>query len=322
MSTRVISDQWARWGRRIGVLVLSSIPLWFIYSNPPLELRGEGPDPKTLSSALPYGSENNAAKLLMAEHTKVTDEIKMRIEEENELFRYKFALLGGLLLAFLIHIARSDAKENTDGPDERIAKLMNSCATCVVLALAFAIAVTIDLHIRTATVVINQFALWIRHYVEPAFLQDPLVGYEGYLRPKPLAHGGMGNDYIYGFMYWPPLHFMTWVIYLVYLIVLQNVCLHRGRWRELILASFALVHFSLAAFAWMGHTAPSTFQFKIFGWPVSGLKCGPLYLLPWLFLLVINSSYVKLLFSSADTESESSQTSAVHLPQEGHGARA
>jgi hypothetical protein len=273
-----------------------------------------------LSPAPADASETNAARLLLDEHRKVTDEIKIHLEEENQLFRYKFAFLGGLLLAFLVHIARGNSR---DRPDERIAKLMNSSATCVVLALAFAIAVTIDLHIRTATIATNQLALWIRHYVEPAFLQAPLVGYEHYLRFG--AHGtgrSMNSSFYYGFVYWPPLHFMTWVIYVVYLIVLQNVCLRRSRRRAQILSGFALVHFSLAAFAWMGHTAPPAFQFTVFDKEVNGLICPLLYLLPWVLLLLVNWGYVNLLFSSADTRNEFAQVSEAHPPQKRRGVSA
>lgn len=290
----------AEWIRRsrIGVLLLASLALWVIYSNPPLDRCQAPPD---LSSAL-CQKETNTSKLLLDEHAKVVDEIKMRIEDENELYRYKFVLMGGLLLAFLGHIALPLLKDekriieltngktdrNTNGPEERIAKLMNSSATFLVLGLAFTIAVTIDLHMRTATIAMNQLALWIKDYVEPAFIHKPLMGYETYLR----LPGAMSDSIFYGFMYWPPLSLVSWLIYLAYLIVLQNVFRQRTQRRMQILLGFVLVHSSLAAFAWMGHTAPSAFQFTLFGWPVNGSVCPFLYLIPLLVLAYVNWCYV------------------------------
>jgi hypothetical protein len=98
MSTTAMPRRLDSWVRRIGVLLLASIPLWLIYSNPPLELSKGAPGPTLLSPAPADASEINAARLQLDEHRKVTDEIKMHLEEENQLFRYKFALLGGLLL--------------------------------------------------------------------------------------------------------------------------------------------------------------------------------------------------------------------------------
>lgn len=287
-----------RWVLGPVVVALSSIPLWLIYSNPPLDLTPTVSQHE-LSSAL-QGA--NAIQLILDEHRKVVDEIKMHIQEENELFRYKFGLLGGLLVAFLVHIAypRSDKnKGNADGPDERIVSLMNSSATSVVLAVAVAIAVIIDLHIRIATLATNQLALWICRYVEPALVGRPFLGYESYLREGE----SMNSSFAYGLLYWPPLHFFTWVIYVAYLLVLLNVSSQPGRRSALILPGFALVHSSLAAFALMGHTAPSKFQFivqfELFGWkvsePVPGLWCALLYLVPWGVLLVINGCYLILL---------------------------
>lgn len=172
---------------------------------------------------------------------------------------------------------------------------MNSNATCSVLALACVIAVAIDIHIRTATIASNQLGLWIENHVEPAYLRPPYLGYETFIR-----NGGLNSDAVYGFFYWPPLHFLTWVIYLLYLTVLQNVCLQPNRRvpqrLHLILAGFVLVHLSIAAFAWIGHTAPSAFEFKVlpFGdhWKY-GMWPPIFYLVPWLLLFLLNSCYLK-----------------------------
>jgi hypothetical protein len=271
--------------RRLMVLFLSSGFLWVIYSNPPLQLRKQ---PLQLENS-PSLTEDDSSKFLLDEHKKVTDEIGANLEEENTLFRYKFALVGGLLLAFLAHIAYPRDGGSARRADGRVEELMNSTATCFALALACVIAVTIDLHIRTKAITSHELGLWIANYVEPTYIRQPYLGYETFLRTL-----GMHHDQIYGFFYWPPLHFLTWILYLLYLFVLQNVCVQRNRWLpqrlHLILGGFVLVHLSIGAFAWMGHTAPSGFEFVLpFGNYSKNSMWPPVfYLIPSSLLFALN----------------------------------
>jgi hypothetical protein len=237
------------WVFRATVLSLSSALLWLIYGNPPLILKDSGP-PNASPIGL-VGPGKDPPQFLLDEHKKVTDEIKTRIEEENELFRYKFSLVGALLAAFLARIWFQGDSASNSTPDERVEQLLDSGATSSVLTLACVIAVSIDIHIRTATIVTNQLGLWIAQFIEPAAIRQPFQGYENFLRGSSQG-AGMHGDGLYGFMYWPPLHFLTWIVYLLYLSVLQNVCSrHTGKFQSMV-AGFLVVHFSIGAFAWMG----------------------------------------------------------------------
>jgi hypothetical protein len=297
---RKMHDGWAGWVLRVIVLFLSSLFLWVIYSNPPLQLRdgtikATSPLPQSTGPLLSPDDQRNW-QFLLDEHKKVTDEIKLHKEDENQLFRYKFALVGGLLAFFLAHIAFSpdgQRQKRQRSPEKRIEMLAISSATCLVLAFAFVVAVTIDIHVRATTIVTNQLGLWIKNFVEPAIPGRSILWYEAYIRKD-----GMHADFLYGFFYWPPLHFLTWIMYMLYLTVFQNVCLHRSRQLASIVAGFVLVHASVVAFAWMGHSAPSAFQFQIIpetqcfkGITAYGMRPPVLYLIPCILLIILNLCY-------------------------------
>src|SRR5208337_231863 len=199
--SRKMHDEWAGWGLRFIVLFLSSLLLWVIYSNPPLQLRHPKPQ---ATSPLPQSTGTSISEedrliwqFAVDEHKKVTDQIKLHIEDENQLFRYKYALVGGMLAFFFAHIAFSPDGRRRESAEKQIEMLAISSATCLVLAFAFVVAVTIDIHIRTTTIVTNQLGLWIKNYVEPAIPGRSILWYEAYIRKD-----GLHADFWYGFFYW------------------------------------------------------------------------------------------------------------------------
>jgi hypothetical protein len=287
---------------------------------------------------------------------------------------------------------------------------MRSNAACSLLALATAVAVSIDIQTGTSDTVVQQIALWIRHHVEPAFpyptagtkaqraaaekmraaaektriakdakgaaakkmdaakqteiaakqmgaandaaikqaagealraaagaqreaekemrdaenaagvaaalihaaeraqrvaannaaeeLPRGPVRYEHYLR---LPSMGMHTDPVAKLLFHPHGYFLTWAIYLMYLTSFQKVCFRadiskKPRYLSLTqarlgLAGFALVHFCMAAFTVIRHSAPSAFYLQIGPWWVRGDVCGWLFLAPWFLLVAVHWPY-------------------------------
>lgn len=295
------------------ILFVSSLCLLPVFSVRPMRLRpipeltGYAANP---SSWLPSGT---AQELIKLEMQKAVDEIKLRIEEEDTWFHYKIVLVGGLLIAFLQYI-RTSAKD-LPSSKQRLEDLFLSPATCSALALACVIALAIDIHIRNNIVVIQQLALWMANFAEPAFLQQPsafqllpssgphFYAWEQFLRIALPTSAGMHQDDLYGLVFYPHLHFLTWLIYMLYLWIFQQISLTSSEStpEELshpsLFIGFALVHLTLAIFAWTGHAAPSAFEFRLIpgnsdSW-CSGWLNSAYYLIPVLILSAFNLYLMK-----------------------------
>jgi hypothetical protein len=322
----------ARWGTRFVVLLLTSGSLFVLFSVRPMRLDiSPGDKTEEVFDRQKYTTESKATdafELIKAEHLKAVDEIKLRIEQEDTWFHYKFVLVGGLLALLLSRLVLAGGERSMD---ERLEELFESAATCSVLALATIVALAIDIHIRNNIMVVQQLGLWIANYVEPALLHKPVnldsaagfVPWEQFLRTQALGHEAMHRDDLYGFIFYPHLHYLTWIIYISYLGLFQKFGLsyarnlekgknnqetpsqETGRW--LAIAGFVLVHITIGAFTSIAHFAPSAFTFKIypFGGEMwkGGLAGAAYFLIPWVFLSLLNLPYLYfLLFPHADIE--------------------
>lgn len=197
--------------------------------------------------------------------------------------------------------------------DQRFGTIMRSNAACSLLALAVAVAVSIDIQTKISDSVVQQLALWVNHIVEPAFFGDStpsspghtadanspgLLGFETALR---LPGSGMHTDPLSKLLLHPHGYFLTWAVYLLYLTSFHKVCFRaanepRGHFaplsqQRIALAGFGLVHFYLAAFTVITHSAPSGFELSIGGTDFSGDKCGWLFLIPWALLVAVHRPY-------------------------------
>lgn len=313
------------WSGRVAVLALASVLLIVLFAFRPVKLQNElmkyndsMQSGATEASAKPMGGA--ARELVKLELQKANDEIKLRIEQEDTWFHYKFLLVGVLLAAFLGYLGFGDGKfgfgfgksRKTGTPKERLDEILDSRATSSVLVLALVVALAIDMHIRNNAMVIQQLALWITYHVEPAFLQTAFEGkataaflpWEQFLRVEsPVA--GMHRDDLYGFAFYPHLHFLTWVLYMFYLGSFQKLSLvhsneSKRQHKSITMAGFVLVHLSLAAFTWIGHYVPGGFQLKVLLSPESwksGAQAASYYLIPWSVLVLVNIPYLALLFT-------------------------
>jgi hypothetical protein len=302
---------------RIGLVLLGSLSLFLLlllFSVRPMRLNYD----LTAYGRKPVELKPKAEELIKAEHQKAIEEIKLRIEQEDTWFHYKFVLVGGLIVFFSGYLGFGGKGSN---PEKNLEKISQSSAVCVVLALACVIAFSIDMHIRNNTTVIQQLALWIENFVEPAYLQtevrnDPtgFLPWEQFLR-KEGAVQGMHRDDLYGFIFYPHLHYITLFLYILFLWVFQNFYFRQSanesgkpliaRARDKLkaqkrtaMSAFVLVHATLLAFTLIGHTAPSAFDFKIFPWSerwADGRTCTVIYSGFWLVLLVSNIFFFYLL---------------------------
>jgi len=308
-------------GRSI-VLLLTSLFLLPVFSVQPMKLRNRlayyalsqpawNQPASKLQVWKPVGT---AQDLIKTELQKTIDEIKLRIEEEDAWFHYKILLVGGLLIAFLQYI--KETKRDQPGSNQRLEYLFNSQSACSALALACIIALAIDIHVRNNTVVIQQLALWIANFAEPALLQlrfpvpelqGAFLPWEQFLRvgDPGTTVAGMHQDNLYGFAFYPHLHLLTWLLYSVYLVMFQQVNLSqetppRQERSSILIFGFVLVHLTLAILAWIGHAAPSAFKLRLipFNEWCWGWQNSVLYLVPVLLVSVGNLLYAFFLQGS------------------------
>ncbi len=275
MSTRLLAEMTAR----IFCLSLATIVMLCLFWAPPVRLYQPEPSDNNTKANLTIKDNTLAFELVLAEHKKAVDEIKLRIEREDDWFHHKFVLLGMLVLGFVAYIFfQSYNREDENMTMEELQKrLLSSSATCSMLALACVISLAIDMHIRSHISTAAQLGIWIKEYVETPILgkynSGDFKGWETFLHnPCKKEHetecrpslSGMHGDDIYRFA-WPHLHILTWLLYVIYMLVLFNVWNAGKEQRRISFVGFVLVHFSLCGFAWIAHYFPKGFQSQT--WP-------------------------------------------------------
>jgi hypothetical protein len=292
------------------ILIFSVCPMDLL--NPPDEIEhppGLNPD-------------STAAKFLIEENKKAVEEIKSRDEEEDTWFHNKFILVGGLLAA-TIGFGLQRSRKSTE---DQLTALSESPATAVILALASVLALGIDMHVRGNTCEVSQLGLWIRYYVEPVMLHGNyddgeakslqtknFKGWEEFLRTEdkhPPSRSavyweesrgtGKHSGELWNFFYEPHTHFLTGIVYFLYLAFFQTFALNPKAGggfsrRSVPIISFAVVQASFFAFAWIAHSAPEMFKLKVLPF-VPADEAGyvaPLhYFVPCLALILLNIPYV------------------------------
>jgi hypothetical protein len=279
---------WPKWSKlwsrgRLGALLLSSIVIMILCSARPIDLMRR---PQVLPA------KDN--KLVEIELEKANAEIQYRIQQEDTWFHYKFLFVGALFAGFFTKFRLGHNSRRT------LLVIVSSSTTCFVLALACVVALAIDIHLRNNIVVIQQLALWIRYYAEPSLASMVHTGFqawEEFLRMP----GGMHRDEMYGFLFYPHLHFLTWILYVLYLGSFHWLSINpdsrRSNAENVLMASgFFGVHAALAAFAFVGHFVPHALKTKAMPWIgdcwQTGLAAAGGYLLLVLMLVAINSPYL------------------------------
>jgi hypothetical protein len=298
-------------------LIAVAVNLILIFSICPMDLLHQ---PKGILPLSPA-----AATLVMAEHQKAVEEIKNRDSEEDSWFHNKFILVGGLLAATMGYIGFGGSQTSQESPGERLTALSKSPSTAVILALATVLALGVDMHVRGNACEIDQLGIWIKNYVEPALLHpvsgksqeaEDFKGWEEFLRiavslPRPPVYwdtssgvgGGLHNDELQNLLYEPHIHFLTVLVYILYLGVFQTFARPRGTGltsdaRVMLIICFVVVQASFFAFAWIAHSAPEMFELKVLPF-LPAYEFGYLvplhYFVPCLALVILNIPYLCLL---------------------------
>ena len=280
---------------RVALLLITSFCLLFLFAVRPIRLI----EPLTEYGKSPSSFPQTPAsqELIRVEHQKAVDEIRLWIQLQNDWFHYKFILVGAVV-AVLVGFFKTKTEKD---PNIQFKDILRSDASCSILAMACIVALAIDMHLRNNITVVQQLALWIANYAEPALLQTPVtfgshggfMPWEQFLRVQIHGSSGMHRDDLYGFAFYPYLHFLTWVIYVVYLWILFEA------WRDpdhpdgqsLAIGGFILVQTALGIFTWLAHAAPSSFEFKLLPfldiW-VKGPECAGFYMLFWFAITAVN----------------------------------
>ena len=235
-------------------------------------------------------------ELVTLELQKANGEIAIRVQQEDTWFHYKFLLVGSMLAAF-----SGVFTFGKQAGQLRLAEVATSPTTCTLLGLACIIALSIDIHLRNNIIVILQLALWIAGYAEPALMPDSATGFvpwEQFLRTE---YEGMHADDLYGFLFFPHLHFLTWAVYATYLCCFQAVTVAASRQstesypRALLGGGFIAVHLAFAAFAWVGHFVPGAFLTDVLPlwhcWTTGAPAALP-YVLLAVLLFAVNSPFL------------------------------
>jgi len=237
---------------------------------------------------------------IKAENQKAIDEIKLHIQMQNDWFHYKFILVGAVI-AFFLNAYKTRLEKD---PSFQLIDLLNTDFWCMVLALASLVSIAIDMHVRDSIVVVQQLGLWITYYAEPALLQSPFspsssgkfLPWEQFLRQHDSGTSGMHRDDLYGFAFYPHLHFITWVLCISYFLILLNFWRRESKTGPVQQQSFAmggylLVQSALLVFTWLAHAGPSALEFKVN--PISDHwvqgDIAPVYFLPyWAVVAILN----------------------------------
>lgn len=256
-------------------ILISVCFLMLIFWLPSFDLKES---PKKFSNSLLSSNTNIAGNLLKIEVEKVIKEIAANQNSINTWFHFKFLIVAGLFSGFFLYLKHSQEKE------EDLEALASRPNLCLLLALAFILCVTMDIQIKSKTIGSKQCGLWLAHYVEEAFIEKhynnfkyekekKFLGWENYLRIGPQGKKenqgtGMHLDFVYSIFYWLPLHSLTYLIYIFFLIVYQNcVTCDKGKGIKdpILFFSIVLVNWMILSIAIQGHAIPSAYEYNIWG---------------------------------------------------------
>jgi len=290
--------------------------LAFFFVNPPVRLIDDltkyakkyAEKPKD-SSFIPL--DKSTQDFLDVEHRKIIDEIKLRIEEQDSWFHYKFILIGGMVALFMGQLGFGKKESSTsDKASKSLKDIVTGESTYAILALSCVVALIIDMHIRMHNYDIQQLGLWIANFVEPSYVtpKDIAAGFrpwEQFLRTDDPA--GMHLDNLHAFAYSFHLHFVSIFIYLLYAVVLQEVCLgfadneKSSRQKMIVITGFVFVQSSALAFTFIAHAVPGSVTMKLlpFNYMANGWVSTAYYLVPLFFIVMLHLPYLLLIRKSA-----------------------
>ena len=295
MSYQLLKQAWFR----VATLLISFFFLSLLFVSPPIKY-SVTPSPATDGNAV--AKDSPLMSMITTEHEKAINEIEFRLAQQDSWYHYKFIFIGALLALFLGQTELLRGR-GVDLSRDRLKRLLTADSNYAVVALACVLALIVDMHIRNHMFAMQTLGLWIAHYVEPSLNVTNLTGFypwEQFIRNP--NSPSMHLDSLYRLAFSTHLHFMTTIIYLLYLTVLQQICLsfrksgRIGR-RHFVLFGFVFVHLSMLAFVFVAHAVPSRYEMALI--PINEWKSGwvsvAYYLIPWLVIVSLNVPFLMLL---------------------------
>lgn len=293
------------WLRAV-IITLAFIFLTLLFVSPPIRYAADASKRSFTPFNEATSKDSPTRELITLEHAKAVDEIKFRLTQQDSWYHYKFIFIGALLALFLgqTGLFKGREEDNSHISYTRLKYLLTADSNHSVIALACVLALIVDMHIRNHMFSMQTLGLWIANYVEPAYLPlHPPGGFYPWEQFIRRPDGPSTNlDSLYRLAFSTHLHYMTKIIYLLYITVLQQVCLAysrsggRGR-RQIVLFGFMFVHLSALAFVFVAHAVPSTYEMSLIplGRWANGWESMAYYLIPWLALVALNVPYLLLL---------------------------
>lgn len=158
-------------------IITPTVLLYFIFASPPIALVEEA-KPRADELAQMHWTTNEgdltaAGQMIMSQVGKCTNEIQMRLEQEEHWFDMKFTSLGLLVFGFFAQAIFRE-KISEDHSSEGVIKsrffqkILTSPLSLTVLVIACAFSMIADMHIRSNRMVIAQNGIWVAEYAEPA----------------------------------------------------------------------------------------------------------------------------------------------------------
>ena len=274
----------------IGLIFVNVCVLVAVFSFPPMSL----PDKYQYYSDLDTNKKllnPSSDRFILAELQKGINEIQMRLQDQSSWFHYKFLFVGGLLAAFLglfpYALLRTRLSGERQDSGAQLEKTLQSPLATIALAAFCSLSLMIDLHIRGNAIVVNQIGLWIASHVEPLYLgtnvfpPHSFIPWETFLR----RGGAMHTDLVNSITFFWPIHILTVICFLLYLINARTAMVkHERIIIKVEVLAFWSVHSCLIVLAWTGHYLPPIFQQRL---PLLGIQEGVFATLPYTALALV-----------------------------------
>ncbi len=311
------------------LLVPVTIFFFYIFSFPTIRPKIDLDSSFAAEVAEPVS--DSVLTLITTEHHNAMEEIRLRIEHDDEWFHIKFLLIGGLftLVGSLVVVERIElATKDTSrlGIEHFIARPAGSS----ILAIVLIVAITIDMHVRTSYLVVHQLANWIMSNVDANLNceksifssycnSSAYVSWEQFLRLSSGSLKGMHEDFLWSMFQTPHIHFSTWALYVLYISAVFWLASSPASAARLasspasppsaaispsenaiVVLLFVIVHVALGAFAFIGHSAPASFYEKVImpipGYWISGQDAGYIFVLVWIIMTGLVVSRMLVIF--------------------------
>jgi hypothetical protein len=296
------SSVWSKIWFRSALLIVIFFFLALFFVSPGVRYSQQDASLRTPVRIVVSPSDPKTDELIKIEHQKAIEEIKLRLEMQDSWYHYKFIIIGGIFALFLgqtgLSIGRSTAtaKKST----KRFNDILTAGSNYSILVLAVVIALAIDMHIRNGMFGVQTIGLWIAYYVEPSYPVTVYFPWEQFLRQ--LNSPSIHLDSLYKLGFSLHLHFLTIAVYLVYVIVLQQICLTSNRrvrdgQKPIVIFGFLLVHLAALGFVFVAHAIPGAYAMNLIPFTrwASGWWNVGYYLIPWFFLVAVNLPYLLFL---------------------------